>query len=78
LQQTHAMYLLPSAIAPFIAAFKYFPIQGTVEGLIVSSQLKLFGKSMSAACCMIDTWGGWDMEAVRAYEAVSPSLPPLL
>lgn len=50
-------------------AFKYFPMQGTVEGGVASSQLRLFGQSMGACFCLIDAWGDMSMDQIRAYEA---------
>jgi len=52
------------------AAFAYFPVQGTVEGMIASSQLRLFGRSMSAVSARVDEWFDMSLPDVRAYETV--------
>lgn len=52
------------------AAFAYFPAQGTVEGMIATSQLRLFGRSLSTVVGRTDQWFDLSLADVREYEAV--------
>lgn len=53
-----------------LAVFKYFALQGTVEGAIAADETRLLGKSLGHAFCAMDHWYPLNMEAVRAMERV--------
>lgn len=50
------------------ADFKYFPLQGTVEGTVLSSQRDLFARTHAQAFVSQDEWIGLTMEDVRRLE----------
>lgn len=60
----------PSAFAPQLvrADFKYFGLQGKVEGSVLSSQRDLFAKTHAQAFTTQDEWIGLTMADVRKLE----------
>lgn len=53
------------------ANFKYWPMQGTVEGNITAKNRKLYRQTLAQAFCLIDEWHGMTMKDIRRLEAES-------
>ena len=49
-------------------SFKYFPLQGTVESLVINQQRKIFGETLLRSFCTLDDWVGLSMEDIRKLE----------